>query len=89
LLNSCCDLVQYLLCRNVNIKIRRIIILPVALYGCGTCVLTPREGHRLRVLENRVLKRMFGPERRKSQEAGEDCIMRSFILHTLQQILLG
>jgi hypothetical protein len=37
--------------------------LPVVLYGCGTWSLTLREEHRLRVFENRVLRRMFGPKR--------------------------
>jgi len=37
--------------------------LPVVLYGCETWSLTLREGHRLRVFENRVLRRIFGPER--------------------------
>jgi hypothetical protein len=39
------------------------IILPVVLYGCGTWSLTLREEHRLRVFENRVLRRIFGPKR--------------------------
>jgi hypothetical protein len=39
------------------------IILPVALYGCEIWSLTLREGHRLRVFENRVLGRIFGPKR--------------------------
>jgi hypothetical protein len=39
------------------------IILPVVLYGCETLSLTLREGHKLRVLENRVLRRIFGPKR--------------------------
>jgi hypothetical protein len=41
----------------------RIIILPVVLYGCETWSLTLKEGHRLRVFENRVLRRIFGPKR--------------------------
>jgi hypothetical protein len=41
----------------------RSIILPVVLYGCETWSLTMREEHRLRVFENRVLKRIFGPKR--------------------------
>jgi hypothetical protein len=32
------------------------------LYGCGTWYLTPREEHRLRVLEKRVLRKIFGPK---------------------------
>jgi hypothetical protein len=39
--------------------------------------------------ENRVLRRVFGPEREKVAEAGEDCMMRIFITFTLHQILLG
>jgi hypothetical protein len=38
-------------------------ILPVVLYGCETWSLTLREEHRLRVFENRVLRRIFGPNR--------------------------
>jgi len=33
------------------------------LYGCGTWSLTLREEHRLRVFENRVLRKIFGPKR--------------------------
>jgi hypothetical protein len=38
-------------------------MLPVVLYGCETWSLTIREEHRLRVFENRVLRRIFGPKR--------------------------
>jgi hypothetical protein len=41
----------------------KIIILPVMLYGCGNWSPTLREEHRLRVFENRVLRRIFGPKR--------------------------
>ena len=41
----------------------RTIILPVVLYGCETWSLTLREERRLRVYENRVLRRVFGPKR--------------------------
>ena len=41
-------------------KIHRTIILLVVLYGCGTWSLTLREKRRLKVFENRVLKRVFG-----------------------------
>jgi hypothetical protein len=46
----------------LKIKICRTIILPVDLYGCETWSLTLREERRLRVFENRVLRRVFGPE---------------------------
>jgi hypothetical protein len=51
-----------LLSKNIKIRIYKIIILPVVLYGCQTWSLTLREEHRLRVFENRVL-RIFGPKR--------------------------
>jgi hypothetical protein len=39
------------------------MILPVVLFGCETWSQTLREEHRLRVFENRVLRRIFGPKR--------------------------
>jgi hypothetical protein len=52
-----------LLSKNVKIKIYRIIILPVVLCGCETWSLTLREERRLRVFDNRVLRKIFGPKR--------------------------
>ena len=52
-----------LLSKKLQIKIYRIIILPVVLYGCETWSLTLREERRLRVFENRMLRRVFGPKR--------------------------
>ena len=52
-----------LLTKKLKIKIYRTIILPVVLYGCETWSLTLRDERRLRVLENRVLRRVFGPKR--------------------------
>ena len=52
-----------LLSKNLNINIHRTIILPVVLYGCETWSLTLREERRLRMFENRVLRRIFGPKR--------------------------
>jgi hypothetical protein len=52
-----------LLSKNTNIKIYRIVILLVVLYGCETWCVTLREEHRLRVFENRVLRGIFGPKR--------------------------
>jgi hypothetical protein len=52
-----------LLSKNTKIKIYRTIILPTVLYGCETWSLILREEHRLRVVENRVLRRIFGPKR--------------------------
>ena len=52
-----------LLSKNLKFKVHRTIILPVVLYGCETWTLTLREEHRLRVSENRVLRRIFGTKR--------------------------
>jgi hypothetical protein len=55
--------------QNIKIKIYRTIILPVVMYGCETWSLTLREEHRLRVFENRVLRKVFGPK--KGEVTGE------------------
>jgi len=52
-----------LLSKNLKIKVYRTIILPVVLYGCETWSLTLTEERRLRLFENRVLRRVFGPKR--------------------------
>jgi hypothetical protein len=52
-----------LLSKNIKIQIYRTIFLPVALYACVSSSLTLREEHGLRVSENRVLMRIFGPRR--------------------------
>ena len=74
--NACYQSVQkvlppILLFKNSKIKIYRTIrvILPVFLYGCETWSLTLGQGRRLRVFENRVLRRIFRP---KGDEATGD-----------------
>ena len=52
-----------LLSKNIKIKIYRTIILSFVLCGWETWSLTLREERRLRVFENRVLRRIFGPKR--------------------------
>jgi hypothetical protein len=52
-----------LLLRDLKIKIYKNIIVSVVLCACETLFLTLREEHRLRVFENRVLRRIFGPRR--------------------------
>jgi hypothetical protein len=66
--NACYHSVQNfmssrLLSKNLKIRLYKTIILPVVLYGCKTWTLTLREEHRLRVFENRVLRRIFGLKR--------------------------
>ena len=52
-----------LLSKNLKTKIYRTIILNVVLYGCETWSLTLREERKLRVFENMVLRKIFGPRR--------------------------
>jgi hypothetical protein len=66
--NACYHSVQNvlsctLLSKNTKIRVYRTIILPVVLYGCETWSLTLREEQILRVFNNRVLRRIFGPKR--------------------------
>jgi hypothetical protein len=66
--NACYHSIQNLLSsrllsKNLQIRIYKTLILPVVLYGCETWSLTLREEHRLRLFENRFLRRMFGPKR--------------------------
>jgi hypothetical protein len=65
--NACYHSVQNILSsvsyKNLKIKIYRTVILPVVLSGCETWSLTLGEEQRLRVFENRVLRRIFGPKR--------------------------
>ena len=51
-----------MLSKNLSIKTYRTIILLVS-YGCETWSLTLKEERRLRVFENRVIRRIFGPKR--------------------------
>jgi hypothetical protein len=66
--NACYHSVQNLLSSRllskiVKVRIYKTIILPVVLYGCETWSLTVREEYKLRVFENRVLRRILGPKR--------------------------
>jgi len=68
--NACYHSVQNLLSsslmsRNLRIKIYRIIIIPVVLYGCETWSLIVRDESRVMLFKNRVLRRIFGPKRDK------------------------
>jgi hypothetical protein len=78
-----------LLYKNLKIRTYKTIILPVVLYGCETWSLTLREEHRLRLFENRVLRRIFGRKRDKVIGGWRKLqIMRSFITCTLRQVKL-
>jgi hypothetical protein len=49
--------------KNMSLKIYRTIVFPVVLFACETLSLTLREECLLRVFENRVLRRIFGPKK--------------------------
>ena len=70
-----------MLSKNTKIKIYRTIILRVILCGCETWLLTLREERWLRVFENRVLRRIFGPKR--DEVTGEWRILHNEALNDL------
>jgi hypothetical protein len=66
--NACYHSVQSLLSsrllsKSLKMRIYKTIILPVILYGCETWSLTLMEEHRLRVFQNKELRRIFEPKR--------------------------
>jgi hypothetical protein len=93
--NACYHVVQSLLhsrlqSRNLKVKIYTTIIVPFLMYECETWSLTLREEHGLRVFENRVLRRIFGPKR--DEVTGEWRKLHSgesFITFTHSQITVG
>jgi hypothetical protein len=70
-----------LLSRYEKVKIYKTVILTVVLYGCETWSLTLRKEHRLRVFENRVPRRIFGPKR--DEVTGEWRKLHNEKLHNL------
>jgi hypothetical protein len=64
--------------KNAKVRIYKIIILPVVLYRCESWSLILREEHRLRLFENRMLRRIFGPKRDEVTGGwGKNCVMNS------------
>ena len=79
---------------SINIKMHRSKFLPAVVYGCETWSLTLRKERRLRVTENRVLRRILvekylGLEGTREQRSGEDYITRNFMICTPHQMLFG
>ncbi|KAJ4429226.1 hypothetical protein ANN_26229 [Periplaneta americana] len=70
-----------LLSKNLKVRIYKTVILPVVLYGCETWTLTLREEHRLRVFENKVLRKIFGAK--KDEVTGEWRKLHNTELHAL------
>jgi hypothetical protein len=87
--NACYHSVQnllssHLLSKNLKIRIYKIVIFLVVLYGCETL----REEHRLMVFENRVLRRIFVLKKDEvvGGGGGENCITMSCVICTLHQV---
>ena len=75
ILSSC------LLSKKLKVNTYKTIILPIVLYGCETWSLTLREGHRLRVFENKVLRKIFRANR--DEITGEWKKLHNVELHAL------
>ena len=76
-----------LLSKNLKIKIYKIIILPVVLYGCETWSLTLREECRLRCLRIGCWGEYLDLKGTRWQGNGESCITRSWMICTPYPIL--
>jgi hypothetical protein len=92
--NVCYDSVQNilsssLLSKNVQIQTNRTIILHSVLYGYDNWSLTLRVELRLRVLENRLLRSIFGPKGDEIRGNGENYIMSSLLTYTPNQIFFA
>jgi len=92
--NASCHSVQNLLSssllsKNKKIKIFCTTVLPAVLNVCETWLLILREECRLRVFENKELKRIFGPKRDRVTGEWEKYIMRSLTTCTPHQVLCG
>ncbi|KAJ4434068.1 hypothetical protein ANN_16387 [Periplaneta americana] len=70
-----------LLSKNLKVRIYKTVTLPVLLYGCETWTLTLREEHRLRVFENKVLRKIFLAKR--DEVTGEWRKLHNAELHAL------
>ncbi|KAJ4427627.1 hypothetical protein ANN_25275 [Periplaneta americana] len=68
-------------CQNLKVRIYKTVILPVVLYGCETWTLILREEHRLKVFENKVLRKIFGAKR--DEVTGEWRKLHNTELHAL------
>jgi hypothetical protein len=76
--------------KKTRIKLSfHVLFLSVVFYACGTCWLTLREEHRIRVFENVVLRRIFGPNRDEVSREWRKLHRRSLVVCTSHKILFG
>ena len=92
--NTCCHSLQNLLSssllsKNKKIKVYRIIILPVVLYGCDTWSVTLREERRPRACEKRVLRRIFWPKRDEARGEWRKLHDDELMISTRHPVLFG
>ncbi|KAJ4450648.1 hypothetical protein ANN_02077 [Periplaneta americana] len=73
-----------LLSKNLKVRIYKTVIVPVVLYGCETWAVTLREEHRLRVFENKMLRKTFGAKR--DEVTGEWRKLHNTELHALYSL---
>ena len=78
-----------LLSQNIKIKVYPTTIFSFVLYGYETWSIILREVHGLRVFETRVLRRIFGPKRNEKRGEWRKLHLRSLMICTANQILLG
>jgi hypothetical protein len=74
---------------KLKIKIYEIIILPVLLHECKTWLHTLREKHKLRVCENKALRKIFGPRKDEVTGRGNKYIIQAQLLEFLIQYCSG
>jgi hypothetical protein len=89
--NACYHSVKNLLSSNLpsktmKMKTYRTIILPVVLYERETWSLILREKHRLRVFDNKVLRRIFGPKKKKKTWKWRKLHMKSLMICNHQKL---
>jgi hypothetical protein len=70
------------------INIQKTVVLHGILYGSETWSLILRQEHRMKVFENRVLRRIFGPKEDEVTGGGEYFLTRNFVICTLHEVLL-
>jgi hypothetical protein len=83
-----------LVSNNVKIKVYKTITLPVVLHGCETWSLTLREEQRPRMSENRVLRRISGPNGDEvtggwREPCNEQLLDLHLLLNTVKPVLNG
>jgi len=78
-----------LLSKNIDTETYRTVIPSVVLYGCETWSLVLRQELKLRMFENRVLRKVFGPKKKEVTGSIEDYITRSFVSCNRNKILFS